>query len=173
MRITQTLHDITSRLGSSPRWVSTGLLALALVAGQPSPAHADATAFWGYSPTPSNRSATGFAVGVNIIVVGFEFEYSHVAEDSAAAATGIGSGMINALIQTPTHTQLYVTAGGGFYHETLNSNGHTGFGSNVGGGIKLPLAGPLRLRIDYRVFNLHGSAAKNPKRLYAGINLSF
>ena len=47
-------------------------------------------------------------------------------------------------------------------------------GSNIGGGAKIRLVGPLRLRLDYRVFNLHGSPKfKNPQRFYAGINLSF
>ena len=48
------------------------------------------------------------------------------------------------------------------YHETLSTqpnNSQTNFGSNIGGGAKINLVGPLRLRVDYRVFNLHGIAA--------------
>jgi hypothetical protein len=42
------------------------------------------------------------------------------------------------------------------------------------GGAKISLAGPLRLRVDYRIFNLHGSPRHNPvQRWYAGINLKF
>ena len=35
----------------------------------------------------------------------------------------------------------------------------TNVGINVGGGVKMTLAGPLRLRLDYRVFTLKGIAA--------------
>ena len=48
------------------------------------------------------------------------------------------------------------------------------FGTNVGGGIKLALAGPLRLRLDYRVFLFKGSFfPESPKRFYAGLALAF
>ena len=33
----------------------------------------------------------------------------------------------------------------------------TNVGVNVGGGVKMSLAGPLRLRLDYRVFTLKGT----------------
>jgi hypothetical protein len=40
--------------------------------------------------------------------------------------------------------------------------------------VKINLAGPLRLRVDYRVFNLHGSPRHTPvQRWYAGVNLKF
>jgi hypothetical protein len=47
-------------------------------------------------------------------------------------------------------------------------------GINVGGGVKVNLAGPLRLRFDYRVFTLQGDPLhSNPQRFYAGLNLKF
>jgi hypothetical protein len=48
-------------------------------------------------------------------------------------------------------------------------------GINVGGGVKMNLAGPLRLRLDYRVFTLRGSDVRHskPQRFYAGLNLKF
>jgi hypothetical protein len=50
----------------------------------------------------------------------------------------------------------------------------TNVGVNVGGGVKMSLAGPLRLRLDYRVFTLKGSPRyATPQRFYAGINLKF
>jgi opacity protein-like surface antigen len=50
----------------------------------------------------------------------------------------------------------------------------TNFGLNVGGGVKVSLVGPLRLRFDYRVFTLKGDARHpRPQRLYAGVNLKF
>jgi hypothetical protein len=82
--------------------------------------------------------------------------------------------MLNGLVQTPTSTQFYLTAGGGFFRERLASEGETFVGTNIGGGVKLSLAGPVRLRLDYRVFNLRGNPLyANPQRFYAGINLAF
>jgi len=40
--------------------------------------------------------------------------------------------------------------------------------------VKMSLMGPLRLRLDYRLFTLRGNpAAKTVHRLYAGVNTSF
>jgi hypothetical protein len=149
-------------------------LALAALFATPAPARADITAFWGLSPTPETRSARGFSAGINLIVFGFEFEYANTAEDLAAGAPGLTTGMINGLVQTPTSTQFYLTAGGGFFRERLDGEGETNIGTNIGGGVKFNLAGPLRLRLDYRVFALRGSPLyTNPQRFYAGLNLAF
>ena len=63
------------------------------------------------------------------------------------------------------------------YHETLSTepnDDETNFGTNIGGGAKITLVGPLRLRIDYRIFNLRGTPRQaHPQRLYAGLNLKF
>jgi hypothetical protein len=88
--------------------------------------------------------------------------------------------MFNGLVQTPIPIagfQFYGTLGGGVYREsfsTVPAMSETNFASNVGGGAKISLAGPLRLRLDYRVFNLRGEARHTPvQRFYAGINLKF
>jgi len=87
--------------------------------------------------------------------------------------------MFNGLVQTPVAIagfQPYATFGGGAYHETLSVGdiSETSFGTNVGGGAKISLAGPLRLRVDYRIFNLKGSPLHaTVQRLYAGVNLKF
>jgi hypothetical protein len=85
--------------------------------------------------------------------------------------------MFNGLVQTPVPIagmQFYGTAGAGGFHETLNAGSETNVGINVGGGIKMSLAGPLRLRFDYRVFTLQGSPLySKPQRFYAGINVKF
>ena len=40
--------------------------------------------------------------------------------------------------------------------------------------MKLKLAGPLRLRLDYRVFLFHGEPLfTKSQRFYAGLNLGF
>jgi hypothetical protein len=60
------------------------------------------------------------------------------------------------------------------YRERFGELTETSFGTNFGGGAKVTLVGPLRLRIDYRVFNLRGGAAhKTPQRFYVGANLRF
>ena len=71
--------------------------------------------------------------------------------------------------------QFYATAGGGVFRETLAEATETNVGINVGGGIKMNLAGPLRLRLDYRVFTLRGGDVRHskPQRFYAGLNLKF
>ena len=157
------------------KFCALGLIAAGLVAFTPRPAAADATIFWGFSPTPTSRAVKGFAAGISLVIVGFEFEYANTNEDEFNAAPGLRTGMMNGLIQTPTKTQLYVTAGGGFFRERLGEAGETSFGTNIGGGIKIPLVGPLRVRVDYRVFNLRGGDTlyKNPQRFYVGGNIAF
>jgi hypothetical protein len=139
------------------------------------PARADVTAFWGLSPTPATRTTKGFAFGINLLVVGFELEYANTVEDPVSLAPGLRTGMVNGLVQTPTSkTQIYLTAGGGFFRERLGSAAETNIGTNIGGGVKIGLAGPLRLRLDYRVYSLRGSPIEpHPQRFYAGANLSF
>jgi hypothetical protein len=150
------------------------LLTLAVLTFRPAPALADGTAFFGFSPTLATRSTTGFSVGLSLLIVGFEFEYAHLNEATTAGAPGLGTGMFNAVVMTPTKMQLYVTAGGGVYHESLATVGHTNVGINVGGGVKVPLAGPIRLRIDYRVMTLNGSLTAKPvQRFYVGANVAF
>src|SRR5580704_15563482 len=107
--------------------------------GVPAIASADATAFVGFSPTVTTRSTTGVSIGLSAIIVGFEFEYSHLDENTVAGAPGLGTGMINLTLQTPTKMQFYLTAGGGFYKETLNLAGHYNVGDDIGGGIKIPI----------------------------------
>ncbi|HVC20260.1 MAG TPA: hypothetical protein VNE16_09290 [Vicinamibacterales bacterium] len=149
-------------------------LALVLLAR---PALADATAFIGASPTPTSRQARGFAVGFGMAVLGFEFEYSSILQDAQQGAPSVQTGMGNVLLQTPTAIlgfQPYITAGAGVYHEALGAATETNFGLNTGGGVKLSLVGPLKLRVDYRIFTLAGSALQpHPQRIYAGLTLSF
>ncbi len=143
----------------------------------PATASADFTAFLGTNPTPVNRMTTGLGIGIGLIIVGFEFEYGSTREDLDDFAPSLRTFMFNGLLQTPVPIagmQFYGTAGGGVYRETLNEDSETNLGINVGGGVKVSLAGPLRLRLDYRVFTLQGDARhKNPQRFYAGLNLKF
>jgi hypothetical protein len=156
------------------RLVSIAIASLVAIAATPALAHADFTTFLGVSTTPATRSAKGFAVGVGLVIIGFEFEYANVVEKATESAPSLRTGMINGLVQTPTKTQLYLTAGGGFFRERLGTASETSFGTNIGGGIKLSLAGPIRLRVDYRVFSLRGQPLyTNPQRVYGGLNIAF
>jgi hypothetical protein len=142
----------------------------------PSAARGDATFFIGSTLTPENRTAIGGAIGVSLLIVGFEFEYSNTSEDLDSLAPSLITGMGNILVQVPAGTfQPYGTIGGGFYRERLGElSSETHFGSNLGGGVKISLAGPLRLRIDYRLFSLQGRPRESrPQRIYAGLNLMF
>ena len=124
-----------------------------------------------------NRPVRGFAVGAGLLVVGFEVEYANTSEDETEGAPGLRTFMGNGLLQTPipiAGMQFYGTAGAGVYNESLFGVSETHVGINVGGGVKMALVGPLRLRLDYRVFTLQGDPRHpKPHRFYAGINLKF
>lgn len=143
----------------------------------PAHARADLTAFVGINATPARRPVTGLALGVGVLVVGVEVEYANTREDRATAGPSRKTGMFNLLVQTPfpvAGLQVYGTIGGGLYRERLGDRQQTHVAANVGGGAKLALAGPLRLRLDYRIFTLRGAPVeRRPQRFYAGLNVSF
>ena len=148
-----------------------------LVLLAPAAAFADITAFVGINRTPSQRAVKGFSGGIGLLIVAFEFEFAQTSEDELKAAPGLKTYMFNGLAQTPFPIggmQFYATAGGGVYRETLEELTETNFGMNIGGGVKANILGPLRLRLDYRVFTLRGDARHSkPQRFYAGLNLKF
>jgi hypothetical protein len=149
------------------------LLSLAAAA----PAWADATAFIGANTTPANRSVKGLSVGTGLLVLGFEIEYAKTTDDDTVAAPSLTTGTGNVLLQTPGSFfgfQPYLTAGAGLYRERLGTHQDTSFLTNTGGGVKVTLVGPIRLRVDYRVFKLGNGALYTPAhRVYAGLNLKF
>jgi hypothetical protein len=141
------------------------------------PAFADATLFIGGNTTPSSRQVKGFAAGAGLLVLGFEFEYAKTSEDLAEAAPSLNTFMGNVLLQTPLAImglQPYFTTGGGAYRETLDTRRETHVGANTGGGVKISLLGPLRARVDYRIFKLKGDPVHDVvHRFYVGANLKF
>ena len=157
----------------------TASLLLLLLVGSSTSVWADATAFVGANTTPVNRRVQGLALGSGLLLLGFEFEYANTSEstDQTSVGPALRTGMANVLLQTPVPIfglQPYVTTGAGVYRETLGTREHTGFAPNTGFGVKISLAGPLRLRVDYRVFKLGDEALYSPAhRLYAGLNLKF
>jgi hypothetical protein len=151
------------------------ILTLAILAASAAPARADITAFLGVSPTPHNHAVKGFGVGVGLLIVGFEFEYANLSEDTFEALAGLKTYSGNVLVQTPTPSvQLYGTLGAGGYQERLGELQETNVGTNIGGGAKINLIGPLRVRFDYRIFKLHGEPLHDTyQRFYVGANLKF
>jgi len=141
------------------------------------PASADLTAFLGVTTTPENRTVRGLAGGFGLLIVAFEFEYASTSEDETEALPALRTWSGNALLQTPaaiSGVQLYGTAGIGAYREELANVRETSTALNIGGGVKIPLLGPLRLRLDYRVFRLSGAPLhQSYQRFYAGANLKF
>jgi hypothetical protein len=60
------------------------------------------------------------------------------------------------------------------YQEEGGGIGDTSGGTNVGGGVQIAVAGPIRMRVDYRVFSLRGSPQHDTHhRLYTGLNIGF
>ena len=153
------------------------LFAMIVTVAAASPALADATVFIGSAMQPANRPVKGLAVGAGLLVLGFEFEYTEASEAIDTATPLLRTGMGNVLVQTPTPVagmQFYATAGGGLYRERLGTRSETQIGVNSGGGVKISLVGPVRARIDYRVFRLQGEPLHAVvHRVYAGLNLAF
>ena len=153
------------------------LVALGLSLLAPAHAYADATLFLGANTSPANRMTKGFAIGAGLLVLGFEFEYSDTTDDVKSAAPSLKTGTGNLLLQSPVAFagfQPYFEIGGGLYHEELGTISNTGFVGNTGGGLKISLIGPVRLRVDYRAFTLKNGALTTPAhRIYAGVNLKF
>jgi hypothetical protein len=163
-------------MSRASRLAAVSLLAL-LASVQP--AYADLTAFLGVTTTPDSRMVRGFSGGLGLLFIGFEFEYANTSEDedSVEPVPGLKTYSGNVLIQTPIEVSgvsLYGTAGVGGYSEVLDEESESNLALNIGGGAKIRLAGPLRIRLDYRMFTLQGSPLfERYHRFYAGANIGF
>jgi hypothetical protein len=149
-----------------------------LLAASSRPAFADATLFIGTTTTPSKHTTKGFAIGAGLLIVGVEFEYASTVEDPLKAAPALRTGVGNVYAQTPIAVagmRFYATTGAGGYREKLGTaHQETNIAFNTGGGVKVSLFGPLRARVDYRVFRLRGAPLyPTLHRVYAGVNLGF
>lgn len=162
------------------------LFSLGMIAATAAPANADLTVFAGATSSPSSRLATGASLGSGFLVVGFEVEYSQTRPDddcvvgTEECAPSLRTGTMNLLVQTPRglvpRTQVYGVVGGGFFRERFEALDiqETGLATAFGAGVKIGLVGPLRVRLDYRVFKLTGDAVHDtPQRFYVGANLAF
>src|SRR4051812_5054788 len=138
---------LISATGGSMSRVRVAGLTVALCLASAAPSRADITAFIGANTTPVNRQVRGLAFGAGLLFVGFEFEYSNTSEstESFTPAPALKTGMANLLLQAPIAIfgfQPYFTTGGGIYREELAPHVRTGVSPNVGGGVKISLAGP-------------------------------
>lgn len=152
-------------------------LALAMLVLVPCSASADLTGFFGKTRAAgSNRPVKGAAVSVGRTAK-FEFEYATTQEDLPNEQPQLTTYMLSSLIQSPNRSsrmQLYGVTGAGRYRETRGTVSQSNFGFTFGTGLKMRLAGPIGLRLDYRVFTLRGTPSyKKPQRLYAGVNFTF
>ncbi len=154
---------------------------LLLVLSQADAAFADATAFSGVHTNPSRQAMRGLALGVSLLIVGFEGEYAQAGEDDSEGTPSIWTASGNVFVQTPfpiVGMQFYATTGAGVYRERVEAIDHqeTNLVFNTGGGAKISLIGPLRARLDYRLMKLRGETLRESStvhRVYAGINLAF
>jgi len=140
------------------------------------------TALTGVAMAPSAHAAIGVAVGVRPrpSPVSLEFEYSRSRSDPAVGVPAFVTFAGNLLVQLPlppARFQFYVTFGVGLYVLSLNNHSsEPNDARNVGGGVKVTLAGPLKLRLDYRSFRLApigGEYHSNEQRLYVGLVAGF
>jgi hypothetical protein len=156
------------------------LLVLAALLFVPAPLFADATAFVGVHTNPERQFVRGLAGGFSLLVIGFEGEYAQAGEDESEGVPSLLTVSGNVYVQTPVPvfgTRFYAITGAGVYREKVDAIDHqeTSLVFNTGGGAKITLAGPLRLRLDYRVLKLRGEPLRPSAvhRLYAGLNLAF
>jgi hypothetical protein len=152
---------------------------LAVAAGlAPKESAADVTVFVAATTQPSNRPTFGVAAGGGLLIAGVEFEYAAAQEAADSLAPSLKTGMVSGYVQNPVPIaglQFYAIVGAGLYRERFGqADAVTGLMTGAGGGVKMSLAGPVRLRIDYRVLLLRGDARyTSPKRFSAGLTVGF
>lgn len=158
------------------RLVATAATAVMIVLGTHRPASADGTLFAGAYLNPTRETLRGVAVGVTVLVAGLEFEYARVAEDTEAGTPGLQTGSLSVVVQTPTgRVTVYGVFGAGLFRQQLGATtSDSGTSLHAGGGLKIGLAGPVGLRLDYRVIAFGGEGEdRKRQRVYAGVRVDF
>jgi hypothetical protein len=160
-------------------WRARRVLVLAglLVMASAAPARADLTIFAGLQNAPDVRPSTGIGVGFGLLLLGWEVEIARAAQDTAHRAPSVASGTASVYVQNPlpiSGVQFYAIAGAGLYRERFSDvYEHDDVHVAIGGGAKIELMGPFKLRLDYRLFKLRDARSENPQRVYAGLTLAF
>ena len=157
----------------------------AFAQGRPLPSiHPDVTVFTGVR-MPNVRPWVGFAFGGGNSIFRFEIEYAHTTGARTSTSSSDGSIGVDFLLQSRPSihgVQFYGTGGAGLYSESFAGGGSGEVtAKNLGAGVKVALAGPVRLRLDYRVFLLDNAPdatlgivlQKHPQRLSVGLNVGF
>ena len=158
------------------RNVRRTLLALTILLCASAPARADLTIFAGLQGSPVIRPTTGISLGFGVLLVGWEVEIARVTEELEDGAASISAGTGSIYVQNPvpiSGVQLYAIAGAGLYRERLGVFEQTDVHLALGGGAKIALVGPLKLRLDYRYFRLRDAIEPDAQRLYAGLTIGF
>ena len=160
------------------RRLPAALFALLFLGAGAGRASADLTVFAGRTSTPAAPATRGAALGISLQPVGIEFEYAGTPADRAAGSPARRTGLFNLILAAPRRGngrfRIYGSVGGGLYRERLDTHARTGLTASVGGGVNVPLAEPLRVRLDYRVLALRGAARhRRPRRVYVGLNVAF
>jgi hypothetical protein len=165
--------------------VRTGLVG-AWLAASVLPARADGSVLVGATIAGSARPTVAVSFGHCPSLVGFEIEYSSSLGSGTVASPIVGTITGNVIVQsklTVRGLQFYGSGGIGLAGETTADGVGSGevFTRDIGGGVKIGIAGPLRLRIDYRVFLL-GDAPdatrgfgvyRHPQHVSAGRSVAF
>jgi hypothetical protein len=169
------------------RLLSRAAWLVALVLMNPVSARADATVLVGLTLVDALRPSYGFSFGYRPSAVGFEIEYLSTLGQTTPGDYSAG-GIFGSLIVQPvtiSNVQIFAVGGVGVWGEGFAGGKRTGVlnARNVGGGVLVALAGPLRLRLDYRLFLLGevseeevGAIApsrKHPQRIAAGLYFRF
>jgi hypothetical protein len=156
----------------------------ALIVMVPVSARGDATVLLGLMSGDGPRPSVGAAFSYCPSVAGFEIEYLGTLGGETAGHSSAGGIFGSVIVQLPTSSNVQFFAMGGFgvWGETFADGKGTGElgAKNIGGGVKIRIAGPLRLRLDYRLFVLgdsqdgdRGPSTKHPQRFSAGLHLVF
>jgi hypothetical protein len=163
------------------------VISLSLGAG-PSTARADATVFVGGLASGSMRSINGVSIGLfppqTAGMGGFELEYARTVKgDTMSRIDTLGGNVVLQSMVFARRLQMYGSLGAGMYGETdVDGRGSGEVASgNFGGGVKVHVGGPLRLRFDYRIFMLgHAPDAatgftlhRHPQRASVGFGIAF
>ena len=154
------------------------LFAAPAVAQPPDPP-VSLTALAGVAIMFGTYPSTGFAVALKPHPgpVSVEFEYLRSRSDPVASGSGIATFAGNILVQPlqqRSRFQFYGTLGVGLYSVMRDYQGSTDSARNIGGGAKVTLAGPWKLRMDYRAFLLAGTGGEQlAHRFYVGIAAGF
>src|SRR5436305_5285903 len=137
------------------------VLAFAVATLVPCTAFADLTGFYGSNRAgEEHRRVKGFAIAKGGRVAAVEFEYAKTDEDNVLFRPPLTTFMISTVAQSgtaKTRLRLYAVTGAGGYREELPTGSQSDLGFNYGAGVKLRLAGPLGVRLDYRRFSLRGT----------------